>query len=299
MSELLARVTEKLSTSVEFLVDKPEEDVDSTARALILFASGEPVSARLASSKSLPENLSEQQLKKLDSIVAERLAGKPLSYITGKQHFMGLELDIDPGAVIPRVETEILAHAAIDELKKIRANQAGTLKVVDVCTGSGNLVFAIAHHIDDCEVVGTDISEKAVAVANHNVSEQAADKAIRFRVSDILSAWVNGEEATPVDMIVCNPPYISSGKVGNMAKEISQFEPREAFDGGPFGVSILFRLIQESTQVLRPGGWLAMEVGVGQGPGIEKKLKTSGKFDNIRCFNDDNDVIRVVMGQLQ
>jgi release factor glutamine methyltransferase len=117
---------------------------------------------------------------------------------------------------------------------------------------------------------------------------------VEFRAGDLLAPFRDAQWNGAVDLLTCNPPYISSAKVPEMAGEISAHEPSMAFDGGPFGVSILMRLLQEAPEMLRPGGWLAFEVGLGQGPAMQKRLKSSGDFGVIRTHADAAGHIRVI-----
>jgi len=99
-------------------------------------------------------------------------------------------------------------------------------------------------------------------------------------------------------VLTCNPPYISSAKVGQMAEEISAHEPRLAFDGGPFGVAILMRLLQDAPKFLKPGGWLAFEVGLGQGPAMQKRLTSAGVYHDIRTLADHSGAIRALAARV-
>jgi release factor glutamine methyltransferase len=99
-------------------------------------------------------------------------------------------------------------------------------------------------------------------------------------------------------VLVCNPPYISSGKVASMPPEIAEHEPALAFDGGPFGIRIIQRLTQDAPRFLRVGGWLAFEVGLGQGPSVMRRMASSNRYDDIRAVNDENGAIRTIIGRL-
>jgi len=275
--------------------DKTEESPESTLDALWLRAAGRPFSARRAPAEALGA-LDAGQVSTLRSLVEQRLAGTPLAHLTGRQHFMGLELLAGPDALVPRIETEILARAAISAAEEIGADVA-TPRILDVCTGSGNIALVLASRIARALVGACDLSESAVELARRNAGQLGLSARIDFRAGDLLVPFRDTDWTGSVDLLTCNPPYISSSKVPAMADEIAHHEPSMAFDGGPFGVSILMRLIQEAPDMLRSGGWLAFEVGLGQGPAMEKKLRTDSRFSTVRSHHDSDGKIRAITVQ--
>jgi release factor glutamine methyltransferase len=209
---------------------------------------------------------------------------------------MGLELLAGSDALVPRVETEILARTATDIADKVRTEVAAP-RFLDACTGSGNIALVLAKQVPAAVVGGCDLSEAAVALARKNAAHLRLGGQIEFRIGDLLAPFRDSAWTGKIDLITCNPPYISSAKVSGMASEISNHEPSMAFDGGPFGVSILMRLLQEASEMLKAGGWLAFEVGLGQGPAMEKRLKSSGRFRNIEPKRDGDGQIRAICAQ--
>lgn len=275
--------------------DKPEETPENTLRALWSAAAGTPLSAVAATDIALPE-LDPDALQHLDALVERRLAGVPLAHLTGRQHFLGLDLLAGPEALIPRRETELLGRAAI-ELARGSATQGQALLAVDVCTGSGNLALALAHHVDGLRVFGADLSEDAVALADRNAALLGLADRVAFRAGDLLAPFDNDGFHGNVDLLLCNPPYISSSKVGAMPEEISAHEPRLAFDGGPLGVSLLARLMQDGSRFVRPGGWLAFEVGLGQGSAMARRLRNDAAWDEVRELMDEEGVVRALLAR--
>lgn len=282
----------QIAASVQFLPDKPEENADSTLHALWHCACGEPLSAKLAAQRSLPA-LSPDQQGQLVELVQRRLAGTPLSHITGREHFMGLELLAGPEALVPRKETELLARNAVDIALRI-ADQQPELTVIDVCTGSGNVALAIAHHVPSARVYAADLSEDAVGLARRNAQHRGLQQRVELRAGDLLTPFDTPELLGKVDVLTCNPPYISSAKVGQMASEIAVHEPHLAFDGGPFGVNVVMRLLQEAPRYLRSRGWLIFEVGLGQGPALQKRLQKDASFTEVRALTDEAGDIRAL-----
>ncbi len=295
VEDLFRELIVSLESNLEFLPDKPEETADSTLRALWFAAAGKPKSAEAALEEQLPE-LDEQGISSLLRHVESRTGGVPLAHITGRQRFMGVELIAGPEALVPRKETELLCKAAIEVAAEIAADK-GKVVVVDVCTGSGNVALAIANHVEGARVYGADLSDGAVGLARRNAESLMLHDRVEFRSGDLLAPFDSSEFHGAVDVLTCNPPYINSVKVEQMAEEIAAYEPRLAFDGGPFGVGILMRIFEEAPRFLRRGGWLAVEVGLGQGPALVKRLERGKVFSEIKVATDRSGAVRTVIAR--
>lgn len=284
-----------LSVALQSLPDKPEETPVSALRALWHLAGGRALSLHAAGEQRL-EPLDATQLAALDALVARRIAGEPLAYLTGRQRFMGLELMASPEALIPRAESELLGSAARDKLRHMAADSAAAPVVIDVCCGSGNLALALAHAEPRAQVHGADLSDTAIALARQNALQVGLDQRVQFHTGDLLAPF-GAEFRGRVDLLVSLPPYISTAKMDTMPREIVGHEPHLAFDGGPFGVRILMRLIRESPPLLRPGGWLGMEVGLGQGPAMAQLLEKHAAYDSVETVCDADGAIRAVLAR--
>ena len=285
---------QRLSEKLKILVDKPEETYTATLKALWHMAAGNPISAEVAIGLELPV-LEIDQEKRFIDLVGKRLHGTPLAYITGRQQFMGVELLAGPEALIPRKETEILGGAALDILARLK-NQQDQVTLVDVCTGAGNLAVSLAVKVPEVRCYASDLSADAVSLARKNVDFHQLKNRVEVREGDLLSPFDNGDFHRQLDVLLCNPPYISSTRVAEMAEEISAHEPRLAFDGGPFGIKILNSLMKEAPRFLKPDGWLACEVGAGQGESIARRMMKN--YTTVKTVADDRDVVRVVMAQM-
>lgn len=284
----------ELASGLKTLPDKPEETVATALAALWHAAAGRPLSVRRASVAELPV-LDAEGVARLRALLRLRIEGTPLAHLTGRRQFMGVELLASAEALIPRVETELLGWAALELLRKVLPER-GDATVIDVCTGSGNLALALALHEPRVRVWGADLSQEAVALARRNaVHLELADR-VQFRCGDLLAPFDSPEFLGQADLLVCNPPYISSAKVDTMSDEIIGHEPRLAFDGGPLGIRILLRLINQAPRFLRAGGWLAFEVGLGQGRGIRQRLEMQGAYVDIREVRDKNGEVRALAG---
>jgi release factor glutamine methyltransferase len=277
------------------LPDKPEENPANTVQALWMAAAGEPCSVGLASRRSLPP-LDADGREALGRLVERRLAGVPLAHLTGRQSFMGLELLAGPEALVPRRETELLGFKAVDLLRRTVAER-GRAVVMDVCTGSGNLALALAHHESDCTVIGGDLSADAVGLARRNAEWTGLTERVTFVQGDMFAPFEVAGLRGATDLIVCNPPYVSTSRAAGMPTEIAEFEPRLAFDGGAFGISILFRLVAGAPQFLRPGSWLCFEVGAGQGGPMAARLERAGSYAVVERVCDGRGEVRALAAQ--
>jgi release factor glutamine methyltransferase len=171
--------------------------------------------------------------------------------------FMNVVLELAPDVLVPRAETELLGATAVATL---REGPSGPL-VVDMCCGSGNLALSIAAEIPSARVWGADLTDSTVALARRNVERLAMQDRVVIRQGDLFGALESDGLAGRLDMIVCNPPYISTGRLEGESAHLLAEEPREAFDGGPYGISIHQRVIRDAAAFLTPGGWLLFEFG--------------------------------------
>lgn len=294
-TELYSNLIDVLSGKLILLEDKPEETIASTLNALWLAASGNPQSVEEANKLSLPE-LKEKEIVLLNEYIEQRLKNKPLAHITGRQSFMGIELLTDKRALIPRKETEILGIKAL-ELSKTILNGKNPVRVIDVCCGAGNLGLAIAYFNPGVDVTCVDLSREAIDLARENISFLNLNDRVHALQSDLFSAFETDEYYEKTDLIICNPPYISSAKVPNMVAEISDNEPNMAFNGGMLGTKIILKLISEAPKFLNQSGWLIFEIGVGQGPFIMQLCERSELYDKVESVSDHSDNIRVILAR--
>lgn len=286
---------EKLTASLELLADKPEETAETTLKALWALSQGQPMSSVKAQAFIITP-LSTKQENTLLAHIQQRIKGTPLSHITGRQAFMGLEMLSSKDALIPRKETEILANLAIKCIEQLPDEQK-TVRIIDVCTGSGNLALAVLAQCQHIEAWGSDLSKEATVLAENNAEYLGLSKNIQFRTGDLLSPFDSSEFHQRIDLIICNPPYIISSNVEKMPDEISQHEPELAFNGGPFGIKILDRIIKDAKTYLKDKAWLCLEVGAGQAPFIEKRLKKIGSYQKIESVCDKQGVARAIRAQ--
>ena len=269
--------------------DKPEETPAAVLRALWFSAAGTPVSAGAVDDSPLPA-IDDAGVERLKSLIARKREGVPLAHITGRQSFLGMELLAGPAALIPRVETEILGRAALNLL----GGRSAPL-VIDVCTGCGTLALAYARHVPQARVLAADLSPEAVDLARRNAAFTGLAGRVEFFSGDLFAPFEGMGLEGRCDLVSCNPPYITSAKVPKLAAEISAHEPKLAFDGGAMGLSILTRLFKEAPRFLKPGGALAFEMGLGQGPLLQKRLERLEWVERVSPHHDDQGEIRALV----
>ena len=285
-----------LQNDLSILPDKSEENPDNTLRALWFAASGQHVSPIVAMKYVLP-GLTPEQLVHLDELVAQRLAGVPLAHLTGRQHFLGMEYIVNKGLYIPRKETELLASVAI-ETANTHYEIANEITLIDLCTGIGTVALAVAHHCNNVRVFGSDIYTPAIEAAHINSDHFGLTERATFYNADLFTPFESLGLEGKVDIIVSAPPYISSAKVKNMAEEIAQHEPEEAFDAGPFGLSIFNQLIAVAPNYLRAGGFLIFECGLGQGEFLAKRISGNKRYASVEQVHDEHGNVRVLKARL-
>jgi release factor glutamine methyltransferase len=279
-SKLLAQLTAGIALSP----DLPDETFDATLRALWQAAAGTPCSAHQA--RELPlQDLTDLQSETLTQLVEERISGVPLAHLTGRVSFMGLELLAEPGVLIPRPETEILGNAVVSLARELCATRDSIL-IVEIGCGSGNLACGIAVRVPEVRIISIDVSPECVELTRKNVQLFRIDERVTVLLGDLfLPLKGRGIEET-VDIVVSNPPYIPSGKLATDHSRLVVNEPREAFDGGPFGFAIHNRLIKESIDFLKPGGTLMFEFGLGQDRQVGTLFARSEGYEPVQFAAD-------------
>ena len=285
-----------LVNNLAYLPDKPEENPRSTLHTLWYFCCGSPKSTKEAYRSSLPE-LNSENLYRLKELIDKRIQGTPLAHLTGIQEFMGLNFTVDACALIPRKETEILGYAALKKIQHCALNQP-VVHVIDVCTGMGNLALAFAAHESRANILAADISEEAVALAKKNASLLSLERQVDFFTGDLFGTIDKERWEDSIDVVTCNPPYISTHKLEQMPREIIRYEPKEAFDGGIYGLGIIFRLLREAIPFLKDGGWLCFEVGLGQGEQLTRIMERNPTFKSIQQAKDKKGNVRAILAQI-
>jgi release factor glutamine methyltransferase len=237
-------------------------------------------------------------------LLQRRERREPLAYVLGVREFWSLPMSVSPGVLVPRPETETLVEAALaawGELKAAgrgprAASREGGPTIVELCTGSGAVAIALAKEQPDARVLATDISWRALRAARANAERHGVGARIEFLRGDLWGA-VNGQApAGSVDLVVANPPYIRSPELETLMPEV-QWEPRLALDGGADGLRVLRKIVASSSDRIRPGGFLLLEIGADQPEAVGGLLAASGHFDPARLRLDLAGRPRVVVAR--
>lgn len=230
-------------------------------------------------------------------LVSERLTGKPTQYITGHQEFWGLDFIATPDVLIPRPETEHVVEAVLEIARSHLPAARGRLCIADVGTGSGCIAVALASELPEAEIHALDISPAALSVAALNVSRHGLSGRIRLIESDLLRGLLEEGRAGQFDLVSSNPPYVGLNDLEMVQREVKEFEPRIAWGGLDREDAIYRRLFPEALELLKPGGWLVVEIGYNMREQVTRLLQ-DGWF-HVEVRPDLSGIPRVVTAKRQ
>jgi release factor glutamine methyltransferase len=244
--------------------------------------------------------LTHQEQSRYEEALAQRFTGIPAQYITGHQEFWGMDLIVSPAVLIPRPETEHVIETVIDRVGRTSSHVGRTplshqragepsiseFLIVDVGTGSGCIALALAKELPKAEIHATEISAAALEIARANAARHQLNR-ICFHETDLL----NGIDRNAFDFVVSNPPYVGESEEEQVQLEVRKFEPRTAVFAGSTGMEIINRLIPQAQEVLKPGGWLAMEISGTIADHVKESL---AMWHHVQITNDLQGIPRVV-----
>ena len=262
----------------EFLVSRGVENARLEAEWLLCAATGLD---RVGLYLNFEKPLSDAELAAYRAMVARRGRREPLQHILGTQEFCGLEFEVTPDVLIPRRDTETLVNEALARLPDARS-------VLDIGTGSGCIAVVLSIRLRKATVTAVDISEEALVVARRNAERNGA--AVEFLHGSLLEP-VAGRQ---FDLIVSNPPYIPSRDIATLEPEVRDFDPCAALDGGPDGLDVYRALIPGAATHLVSGGFLLLEVGIGQAADVVKIFRMTGLYGEPVVARDQGGIERVV-----
>ena len=243
-------------------IDSPELD----ARILVGAALGLDLTGMIAAAT---RPVTAAEAARLEDFAGRRLKGEPVARILGSREFWGLPLQLSAATLVPRPDTETVVALA---LQMLRAGPgADRPRIVDLGTGSGAILLALLSELPDAMGVGTDISAAALRTASANARNLGLARRAAFVACDYASAL-----SGPFDLIVSNPPYIRSGEINDLAREVRDHDPRGALDGGSDGLDAYRALVPQAVRLLAPGGGLALEVGHDQSADVEQLMAAAG-----------------------
>jgi len=225
--------------------------------------------------------VAEPLKEKYEVLVRRRLKREPIAYILGGTGFWDLDLEVTPGVLVPRPDTETLVEAALEVL--VQSGEA-PLRVVDLGTGSGAIALSLAKACPQHVVFATDRSATALDVARGN----ARKNGLADRVAFVRGVWFEPfvGDSPFFDVVVSNPPYIPTADIDALEPEVAVYEPRLALDGDADGLRDLSLIISGCRRHLKPGGWVLLEMGWDQRESVRSLLEAEGLFESIRFFDD-------------
>jgi release factor glutamine methyltransferase len=207
--------------------------------------------------------LADQQLAAMRALVQRAAEDEPVAYLTGRAHFFNLELEVTRDVLIPRPDTETV----VENVLQLVRNQAGfeAPRVLDLCTGSGCVAAAVAHHAKSATVVATDVSPAAAAVARRNLERLGLTDRVVVEEGDLFEPLAQAVDRRPFHLIVANPPYIPTATIETLDRSVREYEPLLALDGGPDGLVLHRRILADAPRHLAPGGRVYLEIAFDQG----------------------------------
>jgi len=220
--------------------------------------------------------LGDAELAGYRALIKRRLAGEPVSYLVGETEFWGLPFHVEPSVLVPRPDTETV----IEVVRVARPDRASPCRILDLCTGSGVIAVSLAREYPAAQVVATEVSSAAAALARRNAARNGVAERVDVRDGDLF-APVRGER---FDVIAANPPYIASAVIPTLAAEVRR-EPQIALDGGPDGLVFYDRIAGEAREYLARGGAIVVEHGCDQADAVRARLAAAG-FTAVTLVHD-------------
>ena len=281
------KIQKLLNWVTEYLTGKGVESPRLSAELLLSHVTG---LRRIELYTQFNKLVDKQQLDKLHDLVERAGKHEPVAYLVGKTEFYSMELNVAPDCMIPRPETELLVQRAIEFLR----TREGIQHVCDLCTGSGCIAVGIAKNFPNARIIATDICDAALSVAAANIEKYQLKDRIELLAGDLFEPVIPQLDVGRFDLIVSNPPYVSSDEYEKLEKNVKDYEPKLALYAGVDGLDIYRRIIEKADDYLKPDAALMLEIGYAQGPAIKELLEQADVFTEIKVEKDFHDNDRVV-----
>ena len=306
MAEKTWTVLEIIDWSRQYLAEKGFENARLETELLLGHALSLP---RIELYLNYERQMKKEELERYKGLLRRRLKGEPVQYVTGVAAFMFSEFEVNSEVLIPRPETEALVEVALRLLGEDRRPGArsgvepgrdgaagGAARViVDVGTGSGAIAVTMSQRVAGARTVATDSSPGALAVARRNAERAGVASKVEFLVGSLLEPVVAAGLGGRVSLLVSNPPYVASDDIESLPREVRDFEPRAALDGGPDGLDCLSVMAHDGPALLAPSGAIALEVGLGQASAVARMLE--GRVGDVEVHKDYAGRERIVTGR--
>ncbi len=232
------------------------------------------------------DEVNDEPRGRFRELVRRRAEGSPVAYLVGRKEFYSLAFEVSPAVLIPRPESEFVVVEFLTVTKGVESPRA-----VDIGTGSGCLAVASAFRHREARFIAIDISEQALAVARRNAAQHGVADRVEFRLGDRFKPIA---DEGPFDAIVSNPPYIPTAQIDQLEAGVRDYEPRTALDGGPTGLEMVGRLIEESVPLLKSGGHLILEIGTDQEKPVRSLIEKQGRLRLAPTIHDHSKHPRVI-----
>jgi release factor glutamine methyltransferase len=236
------------------------------------------------------EEASEELRTKFRDLVSRRAKGAPVAYLVGHKEFYALEFEVTPDVLIPRPETESIVVALLD-YAKTRGGADISFEIADLGTGSGILAVCAAKYLPKAQVTAIDISPAALAVATRNAQRHQVADRITFIESDLFAAV---PAAARFDIVVSNPPYITTSEMAELPVDVKDYEPQVALEAGEQGTAVIEPLIVQAAERLKPGGLLLIEISPMIAAAVEQLVRASGAFELSPTIRDPAGHARII-----
>lgn len=282
-------IRELMKSAIEHLQGKGFEEARLNVELLLAHALD---IQRIQLYSNFDKPLTQEELKQFRTLYERRLTREPVQYIIGSANFMGLHFTVDPRVLIPRPETETLIEQVMLACQRYDADE--TIHILEVGTGSGNITVSIAKFIKNTRITAIDISLEALAVAKKNACLHSVESQIKFSCSDVFDL---SDELfqSKYDLLVSNPPYVPKDEWEQLQREVRDFEPSSALTDGKDGLKFYHHMAGIIPTILKPGGSIVFEVGLGQAEIVANRLRKAGLAE-LKITDDLQGVPRVVSG---
>jgi release factor glutamine methyltransferase len=243
--------------------------------------------------KALPP----QALTPFRELVRRAGEHEPVAYLTGCVHFFNLELKIAPGVLIPRPDTETLVESVLQMVRHTVGMERP--RILDLCTGSGCVALAIAKRLNESQITAIDLAAKAVELARQNAQELGLSDRVRVLQGDLFTALSDPIDLAPFDIIVANPPYIPTDDIPQLDRNVRDYEPVEALDGGKDGLAVHRRILAAAPERLTPSGRIYQEVQFDQVAAVAELIESTPGLITPAILKDHAGHERVVTARKQ
>jgi release factor glutamine methyltransferase len=282
----------------DYLASKGVDSPRLAAEVLLAHVLGSPRIALYAQFEKVP---AAEQLAQYRELVKRAGAHEPVAYLVGHKEFYSLDFLVDEHVLIPRPETELLVDAALEHLARAAAGaadavakKAGRPHYWDAFTGSGCVAAAVGKHAAEAQILATDLSDDALAIARQNLEKHGLTPRATVARADSLSLPADLASLAPFDVITANPPYVRDSDMAGLPADV-RHEPASALAAGPDGLKYILPILAAAHAHLAPGGLVAIEIGAGQAPAVWEAVAAATQYERPRFIKDLAGIERVLV----